>query len=185
MMNRQDFITIFDNIYPHFFEGDNIRNLSKERVCEEMVLSLDAFDPTIYDKKLDDRISFGFYTEDLTEIQKKADLVSPGWGPLYNGTLRIYCGYMDGEAVSFCLIDEMGTHCIGGKEIKVGGPGCVGTLPAYRHKGIGLMMVKQVTQILKDEGYDISFIHYTGVAPWYEKLGYKTVLKWNRDGFLD
>jgi hypothetical protein len=46
-------------------------------------------------------------------------------------------------------------------------------------------MVKHVTQILKDEGYDISFIHYTGVAPWYEKLGYNTIVRWNTDGILE
>jgi hypothetical protein len=46
------------------------------------------------------------------------------------------------------------------------------------------MMVKGVTQILKEEGYDLSYIHYTGVAPWYHKLGYRTVLKWNKSGVL-
>ncbi len=45
-------------------------------------------------------------------------------------------------------------------------------------------MVKHVTQILKEEGYDYSYIHYTYLAPWYERLGYKTVIKWNRDGIL-
>ena len=43
-------------------------------------------------------------------------------------------------------------------------------------------MIKHVTQILKDEGYDYSYIHYTGVASWYEKLGYKTSIKWNKNG---
>ena len=39
-------------------------------------------------------------------------------------------------------------------------------------------------QILKEEGYDYSYIHYTGVAPWYEKLGYQTFAKWNKNGVL-
>ena len=41
-----------------------------------------------------------------------------------------------------------------------------------------------ILQILKEEGYDYSYIHYTYLAPWYERLGYKTVIKWNRDGIL-
>lgn len=60
--------------------------------------------------------------------------------------------------------------------------GCVGTLPEYRDRGIGLTMVKHVTGILREEGYDYSYIHYTYLAPWYEKLGYKTVIKWGRNG---
>ncbi len=68
--------------------------------------------------------------------------------------------------------------------MKVGGPGCVGTIPEYRDKGIGLTMVKHVTRILKEEGYDYSYIHYTSEASWYEKLGYKTSIRWNRKGIL-
>ncbi len=83
------------------------------------------------------------------------------------------CGYFNGKVVSFCLVENMGTHTINEKTIKVGGPGCVGTLPEYRDKGIGLMMVKKATQLLRDEGYDYSYIHFTCVAQWYAKLGYK------------
>ena len=45
-------------------------------------------------------------------------------------------------------------------------------------------MVKHVTQILKEEGYDYSYIHFTGVAPWYEKLGYKTSVQWTKNGVV-
>ena len=69
--------------------------------------------------------------------------------------------------------------------LKIGGPGCVGTVPEYRRQGIGLRLVQLATGILKDQGYDLSYIHYTAVAPWYAKLGYQTVLKWNGRGFLD
>ena len=59
------------------------------------------------------------------------------------------------------------------------------TDPAYRRRGIGLEMVRRATGILKEKGYDISYIHYTGVAHWYAKLGYQTVLRWNGNGFLN
>ena len=78
----------------------------------------------------------------------------------------------------------MGEHELDGKLIKIGGPGCVGTVFGYRRQGIGLKMVQDVTRILKDEGYDISYIHYTGVAHWYAKLGYQSILKWDRHGIL-
>ncbi len=62
--------------------------------------------------------------------------------------------------------------------IRIAGPGCVGTVLKFRNQGIGLEMVRRVTQLLKEEGYDWSYIHYTGVADWYARLGYERVLRW-------
>ncbi len=183
-MNKQEGILLLDSIYPNFFERENIRNIPDEWICDEMILSLDEFESYKYDKPLDDDISFGYYEGDIEEIKKAAERVVQHWGQSYNEEQRIYCGYIDGKIASFCLIEDMGVHNINGREVKVGGPGCVGTLPEYRNKGIGLTMVRNVTQILKEEGYDYSYIHFTGVAPWYEKLGYKTSVKWTKHGVI-
>ena len=82
--------------------------------------------------------------------------------------------------VSFCLVDGFGEY----NGLKVGGPGCVGTIPSCRKQGIGLKMVQNATVILQREGYDISHIHYTGVGPWYAHMGYKVILRWNGKGFV-
>lgn len=102
----------------------------------------------------------------------------------FTGEGRVLCGYLDGKVVSFCHVENIGTYNINGQTLKIGGPGCVGTLPEYSDRGIGLTMVKKATQILKEEGYDYSYIHYTYVAQWYAKLGYETVLKWTKIGIL-
>lgn len=183
-MNKQDFTALMNSIYPGFFEKEYIRNLPDDCICDEMVLPLDEFNPSLYDKKMDDSVSFGYYQGDLAQLQEAVGKVAQDWIRYYNGHERIYCGYINGEVASFCLISDMGTHTINGRTLKVGGPGCVGTLPHYRNRGIGLTMVKQVTQILKDEGYDYGYIHYTGVAPWYEKLGYKISVRWGNRGIL-
>ena len=78
----------------------------------------------------------------------------------------------------------MGEYNVNGRTLKVGGPGCVGTVPEFRRKGIGLTMVAKVTEIFADEGFDVSYIHYTGVADWYAKLGYRTFAKWGKSGFI-
>ena len=104
--------------------------------------------------------------------------------PYYDERSRIYCGYINGKVASFCIIEDMGSHYINECKIRIGSPGCVGTLPEYRNKGIALTMVKHVTQILKEEGYDYGYIHYTYVASWYEKLGYRTSIKWNKHGIV-
>lgn len=181
-MNKQDHILLFNSIYPDFFEGEDIRGLPEDIFFDEMILPLDEFDFEKYDKHLEDNISFGFFEGDIDELKKEVEKVVRDWSQYFSEKDRIYCGYIDGKVACFCLVDDMGTYNINGRELKIGGPGCVGTLPEYRRKGIGLTMVKNVTQILQNEGYDYSYIHFTGVAPWYEKLGYKTSIKWSRNG---
>ena len=183
-MNKQECIQLFYCLHPDFFGNEFVKSLPEEYVFDEMILSLNEFDICKYDKKFYGGVSFGFYDGGLDELKKKVERVEEHWKPFFNEKDRIFCGYANGKAASFCLVSDMGTHKIKGHEFKIGGPGCVGTLPEYRDKGIGLTMVKHVTQILKEEGYDYSYIHYTYLAPWYERLGYKTVIKWNRDGIL-
>ncbi len=183
-MSKVDGVSLLESIYPHFFERENIKNLPDEWICDEMVLFLDEFEPDIYHKKLDEHISFGCFEGDLADLKKEVAKIVEYWVDFYNGKHRAYCGYVDGKIASFCLIEDMGEHVINGCKIKVGGPGCVGTLPEYRNKGIGMTMVKKVTQILKNEGYDCSYIHFTGVPLWYEKIGYKSSVKWNKNGVI-
>ncbi len=183
-MTRQEGMQLFNSMHPDFFERENIRNIPDKWILDEMVLSLDKFEPCIYDRKLDENISFGYYQGDISVIKKAVEKVDQDWPQYYTGKSRIYCGYIDKKIASFCMIENFGVHSINGRKVKIGGPGCVGTLSEYRNMGIGLTMVKHVTQILKEEGYDYSYIHYTGVAPWYEKLGYKTSIKWTGKGVL-
>ena len=181
-MNKHDYISLFNSIYPKHFESEIIQALPEELYFDEMILPLNEFDISKYNKKFDTDITFGFYDGDLDELKNDVGKVDRYWVDFFDGDQRIYCGYINGKAASFCLVDHMGIYNINGSEIKIGGPGCVGTLPEFRNKGIGLTMVKRVTQILKEEGYDYSYIHFTGVAPWYEKIGYKTLVKWNKNG---
>ena len=184
MADRKDYEALFREMHPGFFEKEQIRSMNEEWTCEEMVLRLDEFDPNAYEKTFDSSVSFGFFRGGLDELHASVEQVVPAWLPLYDEKSRVYCGFVNGKIASFCMIENMGEHLLDGQMLKIGGPGCVGTVPEYRNKGIGLMMVKDVTQILKEEGYDLSYIHYTGVAPWYHKLGYRTVLKWNKHGIL-
>ncbi len=181
-MNKQEFILLFNGLHPDFFESQAVCALPEEYVFDEMILELNKFEMHSYDKFFDSNVSFGFYDGDLDALRKEVERVEEHWVPFFDGKDRIFCGYVDGKVASFCLVSDMGMHKIKGHKCKIGGPGCVGTLPEYRDKGIGLTMVKNVTRILREEGYDYSYIHYTYLAPWYEKLGYKTAIKWSRNG---
>ena len=149
-----------------------------------MILQLNEFDQHKYEKTLDTSISFDFFEGNREELLKIVEQVDEDWVEFFVGNDRVLCGYLDGKLISFCHVNNIGTYKINGRIIKIGGLGCVGTLPKYRDRGIGLTMVKRATQILKDEGYDYSYIHYTYVAQWYEKIGYETVLKWTKNGIL-
>ena len=183
-MTKQEGVLLFNSMYPNFFEEDDIKNLPDGWIFDEMILSLDKSDSSKYNRTLDDGISFGYYQEDISVIKKAAEKVDPNWPQYFNGSQRIYCGYVEGKIASFCMIADLGVHQINGRGLKVGGPGCVGTIPEYRDKGIGLTMVKHATRILEEEGYDYSYIHYTSEASWYEKIGYITSIRWNGKGIL-
>ena len=181
-MTKINGLKLLNSIHPNFFEQDYVRNMPEEIYCEEMIMDLKDFNEDTYKKELDSNISFKFYDGDLNKLREEVSKVNKHWQVFFTNKQRIYCGYLNDTLVSFCIVDDMGIHYIDGKRYKIGGPGCVGTIPQYRKLGIGLTMVKNVTKILKDEGYDISYIHYTGVSDWYKKLGYVTSLRWNRNG---
>jgi len=183
-MEKQEAITLFHSMHPNFFENESVKNLSADWIFDEMLLRLDEFDPRKYEKALDRSITFGFFEGNRAELLKAVEQVDSDWPEFFGEEDRVLCGYLDGKVASFCIVDDMGTHEVNGQILKVGGPGCVGTLPEYRDQGIGLTMVKKATQILKDKGYDCSYIHYTYVARWYAKLGYETVLRWTKNGIL-
>lgn len=182
-MTKQDAIALFHSMHPNFFGQESIKRLSEEQSYAEMLLRLEEFDVNMYNKELEKEIIFEFFEEEHHKLLKAVEQVDPDWVEFFAEEDRVLCGFYKDQIASFCIVAPMGTHEVNGQIFKIGGPGCVGTLPKYRNKGIGLMMVKKATQILKDEGYDYSYIHYTGVEPWYEKLGYETILKWTKNGF--
>ena len=169
---------VFETLFPRFWESPGIRSLPEHLTYDEMVLDLSAFHPEAFSLPVPEGITFGPYEGDMAALQAAVRAVDGGWVQYYRSRERVYCACAGKEPVSFCLVHGMGEY----KGLKVGGPGCVGTAPAWRRKGIGLAMVLRATALLKAEGFDLSWIHYTGVAPWYAKLGYRTVLTWNARG---
>ena len=185
LITHEQYAALFDEIQPGFFEREYVRNLPENEIACEQLLRLQDFDEGIYEKDLEKNVSFGCYEGDTEELRELVKRVVPGWTSFFNENSRIYCGFIDGKVASFCLIENFGEHVINGQLRKVGGPGCVGTLPEYRDRGIGLTMVRNVTKILRDEFYDYSYIHYTFESRWYAKLGYKTIIRWNCKGIVD
>ncbi len=175
---------LFQSIFPNHFEKDYIRSLPNDAVFQEMLLKLDNFDERLYQKQLNDNISFGYYHGSPDELSKAVRKVDESWTEFFTADNKVYCGFIGEKIASFCLLDDMGTHHIDGHSFRIGAPGCVGTLPEFRSMGIGLTMIKNATLLLKNEGFDYSYIHFTNVAQWYAKLGYKAFAEWNKNGII-
>jgi len=176
---------LFEQMHPDFFSLSGIASLGKGAVYEEMTLLLEEFSVDALKIPVPQGIRFGFFEGDFEALHRNIDRVSKNWAQYFNKPEEIFCAYDGNMVVSFCLLDDMGEHELEGRKVRVAGPGCVGTIPEYRKQGIGLRMVQLGTQILKERGYEISYIHYTAVGPWYAKLGYETLLKWDRDGIVE
>lgn len=167
-------------MHPGFFERANIRQIDPEDVYEEMILDLKAYQPapTVPVKG---GIQFRLWTESKDPLVQAVQKVDPDWVSIYESSQApVLCGLGGDRICSFCLLEAMRSY----QGLRIGGPGCVGTIPEARGRGIGLRMVQLATEYFWREGYDLSYIHYTGVARWYAKLGYRTILTWNRNGFV-
>ena len=176
-----DYRVLFSCLKPGFFESEWIQNMDERIVCAELAMDLREQSPIKVPFTPQEGISFGFFHGDLKKIKEAVAKVEDNWVQYFTEYSEIFCAFDGDEIVSFCIIENMGVQ----DGVHVGGPGCVGTIPEYRERGIGLEMVRQATEILKERDYDLSWIHYTHIDKWYQKLGYKTVLRWNCYGITE
>lgn len=172
---------MFHTLYPRFFASESIRSLPPEHVFEEQILDLHSFCADQVHIPCPEHITFGLYSGNIGALRDAVRQVDADWPQYFGEGDQIYCAYEGDQVVSFCLLDEFGRY----DGMRIGGPGCVGTLPSHRGQGIGLRLVQNATAILKESGFDLSYIHYTSVGHWYARLGYRTILRWNARGVLD
>ncbi len=145
---------------------------------EEMKGDLSAFRAADYCLPVPEGVSFGWYHGDLAALHKAVAAVDEDWIQYFGPGSPTFCAMMDGEIASFCNVDIWENCLLSNGKNKVGAPGCVGTVPKFRRKGIGLKMVALACEELKKQGCDTCYIHYTGVGRWYARLGMETFFAW-------
>lgn len=180
MMHNINYADLFSHIQPNFFAQEHIRSLPADHIFDEQVLFLADFDPSAVQIDAPAHIAYGLYTGDHAALQEAVRAVDPDWMEYFQPGDRVFAACDGDKVASFCLLDGFGEY----QGLKIGAPGCVGTVPAYRKQGIGLKMIQLATQQLKADGYDLGYIHYTSVGHWYARLGYKTVVRWNCSGIV-
>ena len=178
---KYDFPKLFNQMHPDFFSDPDILGLPKDYIFIEMVMDLKNETPAVLPITCPKNISFGIYNGELEKLKNAVALVDNDWVQFFSDKTRVFCAFEENEIAAFCILSDWGNF----EGLKIGGPGCVGTIPKYRKQGIGLEMVRQATSILRNENFDLSWIHYTYLEKWYSKVGYHTVLKWNCKGFYN
>ena len=156
-----------------FFEKNGFSTVGG---CDEMLMKLDSFQ--FDEEKFRGHLcaEFGWYNGDIDTVVKAVAEVEESWIKFFEPGRHIYVATVGDEIACFCLVDTDVTNYLSDAYGRVGMPGCVGTVPKFRNRGIAIEMIARVTQYLKEIGMDISFIYFTGVADWYKKLGYETFM---------
>lgn len=113
---------------------------------------------------------FGFFRG--AGLNEAVSAVEADWVQYFD-RVDVFCGTVDGKIASFCIVDD-DVECIFSDGSKIGSVGCVGTVPEFRRRGIGLKMVELAARELYRRGCGKIFIHYTGVYDWYAKIGFRT-----------
>ena len=146
---------------------------------EEMERELNGFSAADFSLPVPEGVQFGLYKGDLPTLHAAVRAVEEDWVQYFQADSPVFCATLNGKIASFCIAEAWENGLLSDGKNKVGAPGCVGTVPAFRRQGIGLKMVALACEELKKQGCGVGFIHYTGVAPWYARLGFRTFLSWS------
>lgn len=157
----------------YFFEKAGYRQAGG---CDEMLLHLKDFCREKYKLHGSDIAQYGWYEGSIEELHAAVASVDESWVQYFTDPKKIYAARVGDQIASFCIVDKDCNNYLTDAYGRIGMPGCVGTVPAYRNKGIALEMIANVTEYLKEQELDVSFIYFTGVADWYKKIGYQTFL---------
>ncbi len=175
-----NYTELFNSMHPGFFQEEGICTMPRDWVFTELVMDLRENLPCVTPSHCLNGITFGEYHGELAALRDAVHQVDEDWVQYFKEGNRFYCAFDGERIIAFCNLADMGQF----QGLHIGGPGCVGTIPEFRRQGIGLEMVRLATETLRQDGFDLSWIHYTHLAHWYRKLGYQPVLRWNSGGIL-
>ncbi|MGN0667096.1 MAG: GNAT family N-acetyltransferase [Huintestinicola sp.] len=124
-------------------------------------------------------VEFGFFHGDISLLRAAVAKVDEDWVQYFGKDSSVFCGYVNGWPVSFCIVDIDADCIISSPDSRIASIGCVGTIPDYRKQGIGLRMVDLATVYAKSKGCTKGYIHFTHIDQWYAKLGYETFARFS------
>lgn len=101
----------------------------------------------------------------------------PSWTGIFETCIDpIFLAELDGQIAGFEILTANGGRFLRPGQ-QVGCVGCVGVVPTMRERGIGMAMVAQGIQWLKEQGCTLIELRYVWLTGWYGKLGFQTAAK--------
>lgn len=151
------------------------------RVCAEGIFAEMSMPLGAYQEKTApiSGVTYEFYRGDMETLRAAVRQVDEEWVQYFTGDSPVLCGFQNGKLASFCIVEEASSCMIAAPGIRIGSIGCVGTVPEYRSRGIGLRMVDLAAVHLQKEGFDKAYIGYTHIDRWYAQLGYRTFARFS------
>lgn len=114
---------------------------------------------------------------DMPELLAAVEAAQPNWPGIFKTCVDpILLAVLDGKIAGFEILASNGGQFLRPGQ-QVGSVGCVGVVPPMREHGIGMDMVAQGIQWLKDQGCTLIELRYTWLEDWYGKLGFQTVAR--------
>ena len=105
------------------------------------------------------------------EIPAAVKNVEPAWLGVYENTDEdVLLAKVNGKIAGFCI--PAGWNRFFGSRRDVGSVSCVGVLPEYRNRGVGLAMVSEALRYLSGNECTRAELLYTSIPHWYGKLGF-------------
>ena len=112
--------------------------------------------------------------DDMPELLAAVEAAEPNWPDIFRSCVDpIYLAIMDGKIAGFEVLAPNGGRFLRPGE-QVGCVGCVGVVPNMRERGIGMDMVANGIQWLKEQGCTLIELRYVWLDKWYSKLGLET-----------
>ena len=112
---------------------------------------------------------------DRTALLKAVEAAEEGWVDIFAQCADpILLAELDGGIAGFEILTTGGGY-FARPGARVGCVGCVGVVPERRERGIGMAMVAEGIQWLKERGCTQVELRYTWLEGWYGKLGFRTV----------
>ncbi len=117
-----------------------------------------------------DGVTFELSASD-TDVLQAVKSVEDKWLGVYESTDEdVLLAKRNGTIAGFCLVSAWNRFF--GSRRDVGSVSCVGVLPEYRNRGIGLAMVSEALIHLTNEGCTRAELLHTSIPQWYGKLGF-------------
>ncbi len=153
-----------------FFEKHGYKS---DFVSVNMNLETENYDIAALDIPIPENVTYRYAREsELDKVIAAVKTVIPEWAKCYENTEdKILIAECENEIAAFELLNEYGGVFTKGN-IKHGCIGCVGTVPKYRNRGIGLYMTAYGVDLLKTEGCESIQLLYVERVKWYGKLGF-------------